>query len=353
MSRWLDERTSELGRVSGYQKPARYRKALRLDTNENLALPRSFISTIMQQAARSTDPREYPTEEFDELRASLSRYLGVPEQCIAVGSGSDQIIDLLLSTFGVGVESVTISPTFSFYRDRCSLHSIWMTEVMLDHDFSLDISRILARKRARLCYVCSPNNPTGNQFDKDLMLQLISSFNGLVILDEAYAEFADYSLKDTVRKFRNLVVLRTMSKAFGLAGARVGYMIANRNIAELFTSTIQYPYALSSLSLKAASIALSRMNYVRKVIEIVRKERERIYEGINAVDGLRAFRSDTNFVLFEAGSKYRTVYKGLARKSILVREIGDIRGHRGCLRVSVGTRSMNDRFLRSLGEVCR
>lgn len=353
MSRWLKSRVSSLSRVSGYQKPERYSNVLRMDTNENLALPKQFVSRIMMEASRKTDLREYPVEQFEELRSSLGRYLNVPKECIAAGSGSDQILDLLLSTFASnGTTTVTVKPTFTFYKDRCNLHSVKMKEIELNHDFSLDTKKLLSARGAKICYICSPNNPTGNQFDKKAMIDVIRSFNGLVIVDEAYVEFADYSLKDLVRKYDNLVVLRTMSKAFGLAGGRIGYMIANRKTADLFVNTIQYPYPMSSLSLKTASIALSKLNYVRSIIKQVRKERERVYDGINAL-GVTAFRSDANFVLFEVGSRYKTVYRKLIRRGILVRDIGNIGAHKGCLRVSIGTKFMNNKFLQALKVVCR
>jgi len=354
MSKWLRSKVSSLARISGYQKPQRYTNVLRMDTNENLALPKKFVARIMMEASRKTDLREYPTEQFDELRGRLSKYLNVPKDCIAVGSGSDQIIDLMLATFADdGTTTVTVKPTFTFYKDRCNLHSVKMKEVKLNNDFSLDTKKLLSARGAKICYICSPNNPTGNQFEKQAMLDVIRSFNGLVIVDEAYVEFARYSLKDLVRKYDNLVVLRTMSKAFGLAGARVGYMIANRKTAELFVNTIQYPYAISSLSLKTASIALSKLNYVRLIINQVKKERKRVYDNISAVDGVTAFRSDANFVLFEVGSRYKTIYRNLIRRGILVRDIGNIDSHRGCLRVTIGTKFMNNKFLEALQVVCK
>jgi histidinol-phosphate aminotransferase len=353
MSRWLNSRVSSLSRISGYQKPERYSNVLRMDTNENLALPKKFVSRVMMEASRRTDLREYPVEQFDEIRSKLSRYLNVPKDCIAAGSGSDQILDLLLSTFASsGTATVTLKPTFTFYKDRCNLHSVKMKEIELNHDFSLDSRKLLSTKGAKICYICSPNNPTGNQFDKLTMFEVIRSFNGLVIVDEAYVEFSDYSLKDLVRRYNNLVVLRTMSKAFGLAGARIGYMVANRKIVDLFVNTIQYPYPMSSLSLKTASIALTKLNYVRSIIKQIRKERERVYDGINAL-GLAAFRSDANFVLFEVGSRYKTVYRKLIRKGVLVRDIGNIGSHKGCLRVSIGTKFMNNKFLQALKVICR
>jgi histidinol-phosphate aminotransferase len=353
MGKWFRSKVSSLARISGYQKPERYTNVLRMDTNENLALPKKFVARIMMEASRKTDLREYPTEQFDELRSGLSKYLNVPKECIAAGNGSDQIIDLLLATFAdYGTTTVTVKPTFTFYKDRCNLHSIKMKEVKLENDFSLNAKKLLSERGAKICYICSPNNPTGNQFDKQAMLDIIRSFNGLVIVDEAYVEFADHSLKDLVQKYDNLVVLRTMSKAFGLAGARVGYMVANRKTAELFVNTIQYPYAVSSLSLKTASLALSKLNYVRLVINQVKKERKRVYDSINAL-GATAFRSNANFVLFEVGSRYKTVYRNLIRRGILVRDIGNIDSHRGCLRVTIGTKLMNNKFLEALKVVCK
>ncbi|MEM2759642.1 MAG: histidinol-phosphate transaminase [Nitrososphaerales archaeon] len=352
MTKWIKAKVASLAKVSGYQKPERYTNVIRLDTNENLAVPKSFVSRIVRDAATRIDMREYPSDQYDELRAELGKYLNLPKECIAVGSGSDQIIDLLLSTFANGFSTLTLEPTFTFYKDRCKLRSIGTKELPLDANFSFDAKKLMSMsKGTRICYICSPNNPTGNQFDRNAMLEVISSFDGLVIVDEAYVEFADYSLKDVIRRYDNLVVLRTMSKAFSLAGARVGYMISNVKIADLFVNTIQYPYPLSSLSLKAASIALSKLGYIKRSIRSVKKERERVFNEINLIDGYQAFRSDANFIMFEAGSRYQIVYKALIRKGIVIRKIGDVGKYEGCLRVTIGTQQMNNKFLKALKVV--
>lgn len=352
MSKWVRSKVSSLAKISGYQKPERYANAIRMDTNENLALPKKFVERTVKEAIEKTDLREYPSYQYDELRSSLGKYLNMPKECIAIGSGSDQIIDLLLSTFANNSSAISLKPTFTFYKDRCNLRSIKMKELSLDRDFSFSTKEFLSiSEDARICYICSPNNPTGNQFDREKILEIIKNFTGLVIIDEAYVEFADYSLKNLVKKNDNLVVLRTMSKAFGLAGARVGYMVSNSKIAELFINTIQYPYPLSSLSLKAASIALSKLRYVKMVIRNVRKERQRVFDEINSINGLHAFQSDANFVLFEAGKGYRSLFKKLVKKGIVVRDIGNIGEHKGCLRVTIGTRYMNNKFLNALKVV--
>ncbi|MFQ5941579.1 MAG: histidinol-phosphate transaminase [Nitrososphaerales archaeon] len=354
MSKWVRSRVSILSKISGYEKPERYANATRLDTNENLALPKEFIVRIMNEASGKTDPREYPTYQYDELRRALARYLNLSERCISIGSGSDQIIDLLLSIFNNNSSTITVKPSFTFYKDRCSLRSVKIKELSLNRYFSFNPKKLrLIEKGARICYLCSPNNPTGNQFDKQRMLDVISSFSGLVIVDEAYVEFADYSLKDLVKKYENLVVLRTMSKAFGLAGARVGYMVSSSKIADLFVKTIQYPYPVGSLSLKAACIALSQFNYIKSVIKKVRNERNHVIDNINSINGLYAFRSDANFVLFEAGKRYQTFHRNLIKRGVVVRDIGNIGDHKGCLRVTIGTPKMNNKFLKTLKVVSR
>jgi histidinol-phosphate aminotransferase len=130
-------------------------------------------------------------------------------------------------------------------------------------------------------------------------------------------------------------------------------MVSSSKIADLFVNTIQYPYPLSSLSLKAASIAVSKLSYIKLVIKNVRKERKHVFDEINSIDGLDAFRSDANFILFKAGKKYQTLYRNLAKRGIVIRSIGDIGEHKGCLRVTIGTRLMNNKFLKALKVVCR
>lgn len=349
--RWLRERLSELGRLEGYTKPERpqsqpqHNCILRMDTNENLALPLEFIRDIMHGVVDDVDPRLYP-EQYNELRSMLSGYLGVSKDNLVIGNGSDQLIDLALVAFAHGHKSITIKPTFTFYRDRCLLHGIELEEVMLDENFSFSPTAMV-RSGAYTCYICSPNNPTGNQFARDAMLDLIEGFDGLIMLDEAYAEFAGYSLKDVAVKRDDMIVFRTFSKAFGLAGARVGYAIACKEIADVFNRVIQYPYAVSSISLKAAIALLNRLDEVKHIIDGLKAERQWLYEQMSML-GLRVFRSDANFILFDVGDDHEHMYSRLRDDGILVRRIGQIGCYKGCLRVTVGSRDMNERFLNGL-----
>ncbi len=356
-SEWLRHRLSELSRLEGYTRPERLQGSqnqpesiLRMDTNENLALPLEFVRAVMYEVVEDVDPRLYP-EQQDELRSRIASYLGLSKDNIVIGDGSDQLIDLALVAFGYGHKSITLRPTFTFYRDRCLMHGIEVEEVMLnDNDGFSFSSDAIVKSGADICYICSPNNPTGNQFPRDTMLDVIERFDGLIMVDEAYAEFAGYSLKDLAVKRDNLMIFRTFSKAFGLAGARVGYAIACKEMMDIFNRVIQYPYAVSSISINAAISILKRLEQVKRVIEGVKAEREWLYRELGML-GLKAFRSDANFILFDV-DEHEGVYRRLKDEGILVRRIGQIGGYRGCLRVTVGTREMNERFLNALGRAC-
>ncbi|GBC74167.1 Histidinol-phosphate aminotransferase [archaeon HR05] len=353
---WLRHRLERLSRLEGYTKPERPQhqprsgshSPIRMDTNENIALPLEFVREVMQEALDGVDPRFYP-EQYDELRSSISSYLGLSKDNIVIGNGSDQLIDLALVAFGYGRRSVTVNPTFTFYKDRCLLHGIEVEEVMLDDNFSFSADSIL-KSSADIFYIPSPNNPTGNQFAKDLMLDVIERFNGLVMVDEAYAEFAGYSLKDLAVERDNLIIFRTFSKAFGLAGARVGYAIACKEMADVFNRVIQYPYAVSSISLKAAISILKRSEQVKRVIEYLKAERGWLYEQLSML-GIRAFKSDANFILFDLDG-YEDVYRRLRdEEGILIRKIGRVGGYKGCLRATVGSRDMNEMLLNGLAKI--
>ena len=342
----LDGKIKKIAKLGRYTKPEKIEGAIKLDSNENFALDREFIANVTAEAARQVDVREYPLDQLEQLYAQLARYAGVSEKCVAAGSGSDQVIELLLSTFG-SKRATVFTPTFSYFINRCELHDIKVDQVPLKRDFDLDIKAFLrSAKKSDLVYICSPNNPTGNQLDRQTVIDLINLLEDrLVLIDEAYVDFADYSLSKDATKMDNVIVLRTLSKAFGLAGARVGYMVANEKFIKVFRSTIQSPYPISTLSLAIASGVLERADHVKATIETIRKERTRVADRLAKVDGLRVFKSEANFLFIEAGKNYQSMSKALAGNGIIVKMLGNIAGHRGCMRVTIGTREMNDKFL--------
>ncbi|HJR48035.1 MAG TPA: histidinol-phosphate transaminase, partial [Nitrososphaeraceae archaeon] len=262
------------------------------------------------------------------------------------------IIELLLSTLGREKRVTVFTPTFSYFLNRCQLHGLKLNMVPLGKEDNTICEKDLLRvdKQSEIIYICSPNNPTSNQFDKHVIMEMIQNFqNKLILIDEAYVEFGKYSLASMVTKYENVVVLRTLSKAFGLAGARVGYMVASEGITRIFRSKIQLPYSLGTLSLRIASIALARHDQVRKAIEKIKIEREKIFESLCRVNNIKVFKSDSNFLFLECGEKfYAGIVNNLKRELVYVRLLGNIDGRRGCLRVTVGTREMNNRFLQAI-----
>jgi histidinol-phosphate aminotransferase len=236
---WLSDSINRIAWIDHYRMPEKVEGAIKLDSNENFVLDRNFVAGVAAEAAKQVDLREYPLDQMDELYARLAKYAGVSIKCVAAGSGSDQIIELLLSTLG-GRHATVFSPTFSYFINRCKIHGIKVYQVPLEPDFTLDKKAFVkTAKRTDLIYLCSPNNPTGNQIDRQQMIEVMDSLEDkLVLIDEAYVDFADYSLSCDAIKRSNVIVLRTLSKAFGLAGARVGYMVSNRKFVKIFKSII-------------------------------------------------------------------------------------------------------------------
>ena len=346
----IEDSIKRIAKLDRYVRPDKIEGAIKLDSNENFALDREFVASVTAEAARQVDVREYPIDQLDRLYSQLAKYAGVSEGCVAAGSGSDQVIELLLSTLG-SKRATVFTPTFSYFINRCELHGIKVDRMPLLRDFTLDKKAFVkSAKKSDLVYICSPNNPTGNQTDRQDVIDIVDSLKGkLVLVDEAYVDFADCSLSKDAAKRDNVIVLRTLSKAFGLAGARVGYMVANEKFVKIFRSTIQSPYPISTLSLAIASGVLERADYVRKTIETIRGERVRVADRLAGIDGIKAYRSDANFLFVEAGKKYQAISKAFEKNGIVVKMLGNsVAGHRGCMRITIGTREMNDKLLQCM-----
>jgi histidinol-phosphate aminotransferase len=349
---WLSDSINRIAWIDPYRMPEKVEGAIKLDSNENFVLDRNFVAGVAAEAAKQVDLREYPLDQMDELYARLAKYAGVSIKCVAAGSGSDQIIELLLSTLG-GRHATVFSPTFSYFINRCKIHGIKVHQVPLEPDFTLDKKAFVkTAKRTDLIYLCSPNNPTGNQIDRQQMIEVMDSLEDkLVLIDEAYVDFADYSLSCDAIKRSNVIVLRTLSKAFGLAGARVGYMVSNRKFVKIFKSIIQSPYPISTLSLAIASGVLADADQVKQTIRSVRNERERVFARLSKIDGIKIFRSDANFIFIEAGKKYQAISKTLNSNGIIVKLLGNITNHKGCMRITIGTPEMNDKYLKCIEQI--
>jgi len=348
---WFSKRLTEISNLQAYVRPGTTSGGLKLDANENLAVDKNFLDRITSQALLGVDFREYPVEQLEDIYNQFGTFLRLDKKYIGVGNGSDQIIEALMSTLARDRRATVFVPTFSYFMNRCYLHNVNVETIPLNKvDNSLNKSEFLkAAKNSDMVYICSPNNPTGNQFDADLIVDIVESLKDkLILLDEAYVEFANYSFASQVQKHNNLIVLRTLSKAFGLAGARVGYLVSNEELAEIFRTNIQSPYPLNSFSIKVASLMLSNGDYILDTVKSIKTERERVFKELTEMGSLNVYRSDANFIFFEAFEMFGKIKQQLTKRKIQVKMFGNIDKYEGCLRVTIGTPEMNNMFLESI-----
>lgn len=341
--------------IQSESNPISYREdILYLDSNENLQLSKTFLKSILDTSVSNTDPRMYSSISYHSLILNLSEYLGIQKDEIVIGSGADGLIELIAgSVMTPDDAALIIEPTFSMYRNLLSAHRRKYRELRLREDFSLDIEKV----RESLCgtdeviFLCSPNNPSGNQFAREDVKTLLESTEGLVLLDEAYVEFASDTLIDLVKEYENLFVLRTFSKAFGLAGLRVGYAVTNENLARTLREKICLPYPVSTLAASVASLLLENITQIDATIEIVKKTRTRLIKGLEKIQGVRVFPSQGNFILIEIPRSASIVAKQLLDLGIKVRIIDRIRKDAYFIRVTIPPIEELERVVRIFKEV--
>ncbi len=329
---------------------------LKLNSNENLFIPLDFLRNILRQVIDEIDPRIYPRDEVKDLKDALSKHLSVSPEEIVIGTGSDQIIDLVSRMFlRRGDEALSITPTFVVYERSVKIQGAEYKSVPLKDDFSLDVEALLSSvtPNTRVIFLCSPNNPTANQFSYKDVLSIAENFDGLVVVDEAYADFAGATVLDQSRDLENLIVFRTFSKVFGLAGLRVGYAVANQDLAKIINEKFQMPYPVSLTALRVATKLLEEnFKFIESKIFELRAERSRLIDALNGIGGIVAFPSETNFVLFRTVNiDSSVVYRALLERGIIVRDIGQVLKFRNCLRVTVAPAQIMKRFIKELEEV--
>ncbi len=356
MGQWLNDRLSILKAMEGYSFGSGFRAdtvRVKLDANENWHIPKEKIQRLIRESLAEVDVRKYPLGLLDNLRTDLAKHFSLPEDAIVPTQGSDQGIDLLCQAFlQPGDRALIVSPTYSFYRLRSRVAGAQSVEISLNPDLSLPVDGILsAAKDGGIIFLCSPNNPTGNQYPTDDVLRLADATPGLVVVDEAYVDFGSQSLVKELRDRRNLVVLRTFSKAFGLADLRLGLVIAHPEWASSFLENVQYPYPLSSITILVALRLLREFQLVERGIESLKRERTWLREKLLEFAGGEPLPSDANFVLTNFPLDAAKVHRALLERGIATKRVGHVLNLPNCIRVTVGTREMNSTFLEALKEI--
>jgi histidinol-phosphate aminotransferase len=356
---WLSEKVSAMRSFSGSllsyvcsSPNVKDVNVLRLDANENFFADPAFLRNVFSQVLEDVDLRLYDPSAMVRLRRILGDYVGVPFECVGVGSGSEHLIDFIVRLFlARDDEAVSVTPSFFMYEKRVWLSGARLVTVPLRKDLSLDVEGILSNcsKKTRLIFICSPNNPTGNEFDWKEIEALADGSSAVVVVDEAYVEFGESSVSQKAVEKENVIVVRTFSKAFGLAGLRFGYFVANKDLAFGLSEAI--PYTVSTVVARFVEKLLNRFEVVKGWIDGVKSERGRLLKELRSLGGIEVLDSKANFVTFRPKAYAERVYRGLLGKGVIVKDLGDLPVIRHCLRVTVGRPYMNDVFLRVLKEV--
>jgi histidinol-phosphate aminotransferase len=314
-----------------------------MDANEN-----SFGSPIRH----SLKLHRYPTPTHDNLREKIADYRDVEPDNIFLGVGSDEPIDTLIRIFcEPGKDSVIITPpTYGMYKVSASINNVNVKEVLLTERFQLRPDEILAEtdEHTKILFLCSPNNPTGNDMKQTDMLKIITRFPGIVVVDEAYIDFSSSeSMAQFVHQYPNLVVLQTFSKAFGLAGIRLGTAISNPEIIR-YMLRVKAPYNINKLTAEAALEVFDKIDLMKFNVSKIKEEKEYVAEQLGFADVVeRVYPSNANFLLFKINSA-EEVYQKLADRGVIIRYRGNEPLCENCLRVTIGMPDENVRFLKNL-----
>ncbi|MBU0477274.1 histidinol-phosphate transaminase [bacterium] len=325
---------------------------VKLDANENpFDFPMELKEIILKDLFKHPFNR-YPDPDASEIKELLSKEINRNKNRIAVGNGSDELIQSLTLAFG-NRGNLFFYPSFSMYGIISTVCNTKTKVINLDKKFDIDIDttlRCIERDQPSLIFIGYPNNPTGNCFSKDKIISIIKSSSGLVVMDEAYSEFSKKTFLPLINKYDNLVILRTFSKAYGLAGCRIGYMIASEKVMQQ-VNKVKLPFNLNSISQRIGIIALKHKKKCNEAIKIIISERSRLLREMQKNSMLYTFPTEANFILFRPKISSETVFKKLLTSGILIRNVADDRLLKNCLRVTVGKPSENDAFLRVIEKI--
>ena len=316
-----------------------------LDANEN-----SLGSVTDEVHNRYPDPLQ------SDLKIEIAALENIAANQIFLGNGSDECINVLIQCFCVsGKDKVVIlPPTFSMYEHAAHVMNIGITEVFLKEEtFQLNVDEILTQSKdnaVKIIFICSPNNPTGNLMNEQAIETVLNSFNGLVVIDEAYQDFAgNKSWVTRLNDFENLVVINTFSKAWGMADARLGMLFANKEIIQ-YLNIIKMPYNVTQHTINLALEALNKLDVKNQFINELLSGRKWLENQMKEIKFIyKIYPSDANFILFKVEDA-NGLYKYLLSKKVIVRNRDKAPLLKGCLRVSVGTAAENSKFIEALKE---
>ena len=326
--------------------------AIKLDGNESpFLLPRE-VSQRLVKVLNDVELNRYPDPEALGIREKIARSAGLATDRVMLGNGSDELIGMLILTCtGSSGRVLVPTPTFSMYALTSIAMGEEVIEVPLDDNFDIDIESTLEnieKSDPDIIFLASPNNPTGNAYSAERIKEVIETAQGLVVVDEAYSDFSGHTFMPLLEQNENLVIMRTLSKV-GFAGLRLGMLYAAPElVVEL--NKVRYPYNINSLTQAAAGLMLENHEFVNENIQLIIKERDRVFEELSSLQGIELYPSDANFIFFRVGDADH-VFSGLVQRDILIRNFNKPGRLENCMRVTIGTPEENSSFISALSDI--
>ena len=297
----------------------------------------------------------YPDNKHKNLKTVISKNKNINVNQVVFGNGTDEILDLIVRVFCNPNKDkiITLPPTYGMYDIIAKTNEVENIEIPLKSDFSIDTEKILSLKTSniKILFLCSPNNPTGNSFEINVLDNLIKKFNGIVVIDEAYIDFSSQkSLINHIDKYENLIITQTMSKAYGMAGIRLGVGFSNQKIIN-YLNKIKPPYNINVLTERKALNELNNIDEIKKNIDLVLNQRKLLISSLEKLDFVeKIYKSDANFLLVKVDNADLR-YNQLLEKGIIVRNRSNQPLCQNCLRITIGTKIENNSLIKTLNEL--
>jgi len=325
---------------------------VKIDAMENPYRLSPVLQQTLSERLETVSLNRYPEAGACRLRSRYASYFGIDETMLMIGNGSDELITILCTALTNAGSSVLIPvPTFAVYRIVALNHGRQVFEVPLDQDFDLDLPvmlDIIKREKPALVFLSNPNNPTGNCFDGHKIEAIIRASEGMVVVDEAYFNFSGKTLIPLLKKYPNLIILRTLSKV-GLAAIRVGFLMGSPELVRELDK-VRLPYNINTLSQVVAGFYLDEEPAFLAQIQELISSREALFSRLRGLEGIRLYPSDANFIFFTCASDADSVYRHLLNRGIVIKNLNAPGRMKNCMRVTVGNPEENAQFIEALRE---
>jgi len=325
---------------------------IKLDAMENPFPPPANVNREIGKAVQEAFINRYPDPSALRLKKAVATLWGMDSELMILGNGSDELIQAIILAFG-GPVLIPV-PTFAMYEITSRALSQNVATVPLGKDFSLDADKMLKKAKevkAKVIFLACPNNPTGNRFSDAAVRKILHTADAAVVIDEAYFDFSRKTYLIELKKFPNMIILRTLSK-IGFAGLRVGVLAASPMVIDELNK-IRLPYNINTLSQAAAVAALKHKDIIKRQISLLISERENLYNVLSQMKGIMAYPSETNFILFRTSTDATRIYTKLKQAGILIKNLNRPGPLKNCLRVTVGKPEENSEFIAELSNILK